>query len=64
MPHSLPLLKRTVTQQEALCEEEDVLRELSYPEKRLDFFYYLVQHRKEVEAMYLSISGFLKVSVK
>jgi hypothetical protein len=51
MPHSLPLLKKTITLQEALGEDEDILRELSYPEKRLDFFYYLFQHRKEVEAI-------------
>ncbi len=40
MPHSLPILKKTITLQEALDEDEDILHELSYPEKQLDFFYY------------------------
>jgi hypothetical protein len=39
MPHSLPLLKKAITLQEALDEDEDILHELSYPEKRLGFFY-------------------------
>ncbi len=51
MPHSLPLLNKTITLQEALDEDDDVLQQLSYPEKRLDFFYYLFQHRKEIEAI-------------
>jgi hypothetical protein len=38
MPHSLRLLKKTITLQEALDEDEDILHELSYPEKQLDFF--------------------------
>jgi hypothetical protein len=51
MPHSLLLLKKTITLQEALGEEEDILHELPYPEKRLDFFYYLFQRRREIEAI-------------
>ena len=51
MPHSLPLLKKTITLQEALGEDGDILHELSYPEKRLDFFYYLFQRRREIEAI-------------
>jgi hypothetical protein len=49
MPHSLPLLKKTITLQEALGEDENILHELSYLEKRLDFFYYLFQRRREIE---------------
>jgi hypothetical protein len=51
MPHSLPLLKKTITLEEALDKDEDILHELSYPEKRLDFFYYLFQRRREIEAI-------------
>jgi hypothetical protein len=51
MPHSLPLLKKSITLEEALGEDDDILHELSYPEKWLDFFYYLVQHRREIEAI-------------
>ena len=50
MPRSLPLLRSTITLEEALGEDDDILHELSYPEKRLDFFYYLFQHRSDVEA--------------
>ena len=51
MPQTLPLLRRSITLQEALGEDEDILLELSYPEKRLDFFYHLFQQRKEIEAI-------------
>lgn len=51
MLRSLPLLKRTITLDEALSEDNNILQELSYPEKRLDFFYYLFQHRPEIEAI-------------
>jgi len=51
MLRSLPLLKKTITLDEALREDDNILQELSYPEKRLDFFYYLFQHRTEIEAI-------------
>lgn len=51
MLRSLPLLKKTITLDEALSEDDNILQELSYPEKRLDFFYYLFQHRTEIEAI-------------
>lgn len=51
MLRSLPLLKKAITLDEALSEDDDILQELSYPEKRLDFFYYLFQHRTEIEAI-------------
>ncbi|RDL34710.1 Uncharacterized protein BP5553_07838 [Venustampulla echinocandica] len=51
MPPSLPLLKKTITLDEALSQDENILQQLSYPEKRLDFFYYLFQHRAGIEAI-------------
>jgi hypothetical protein len=49
MSHSLPLLRRTITLEEALDEDDDNLQELSYPDKRLEFYCYLFQHRKQIE---------------
>jgi hypothetical protein len=49
MSHSLPLLKRTTTLNEALDEDADILQELSYPVKWIDFYCYLIQHGKDVE---------------
>ena len=49
MSHSLPLLRRTITLSEALDEDDDILNELSYPDKRLEFYCYLYQHRKDIE---------------
>lgn len=51
MLRSLPLLKRTITLDEALREDDHILQGLSYPEKRLDFFFYLFEHRAEIEAI-------------
>lgn len=49
METSLPLLKGSVTLQEALEEDKDIVRELSYPEKRLDFWVDLYERRFEIE---------------
>lgn len=51
MPTSLPLLKGNITLQEALGEDDDILHQLSYPEKRLDFFYHLFKHRSEIKSI-------------
>lgn len=51
MPRSLRLLKQSVTLEEALRSEIDILQELSYPDKRLDFFCYLYERRKEIESL-------------
>lgn len=45
----LPLLRGTITLSEALDEDDDILKELSYPDKRLNFYCYLYQHRKAIE---------------
>ncbi|OBT87951.1 hypothetical protein VE02_04531 [Pseudogymnoascus sp. 03VT05] len=66
MPDSLPLLKKSITLDEALKEDDNILQELSYPEKRLDFFFYLFQNRAEIEtivAFHLGVSKhFCKVA--
>jgi len=49
MSYSLPLLRRSITLKEALDDDDDILQELSYPDKRLEFYYYLLQHRKQIE---------------
>jgi hypothetical protein len=51
MSHSLPLLKGCITLEEALEEDDDVLHELSYPQKRLDFYLYLSKHRQDLEEL-------------
>lgn len=48
---SLPLLAGRITLSEALDEEDDILRKLTYPEKRLDFCSYLHAHAKELETI-------------
>ncbi|RMZ76687.1 hypothetical protein DV738_g4851, partial [Chaetothyriales sp. CBS 135597] len=47
----LPLLTGTITLSEALDDEADVLRKLTYPEKRLDFYQFLHAHAREIEAI-------------
>lgn len=51
MLKSLPLVNGTITLSEALENDDDILLELSYPEKRLDFFCYLYERREEIEAV-------------
>jgi hypothetical protein len=51
MTCSLPLLKRRISLEEALEEDDDVLHELSYPQKRLDFYFYLLEHRQDIEEL-------------
>lgn len=60
MPDSLPLLKKSITLNEALKEDANILQELSYPEKRLDFFFYLFQDRAEIETIVASHLGVTK----
>lgn len=45
----LPLLRRNITLEEALDEDDDILQELTYPDKRLEFYSYLLKHRKSIE---------------
>ncbi|KAH9877881.1 hypothetical protein J1614_003098 [Plenodomus biglobosus] len=51
MSCSLPLLKRRITLEEALVEDDDVLHELSYPQERLNFYFYLLEHREDIEKL-------------
>lgn len=48
---SLPLLAGAITLSEALDDETDVIRKLSYPEKRLDFYQFLRAHAGEIESI-------------
>lgn len=48
---TLPLLRGSMTLNAALEKEEDMLLELSYPEKRLDFFLWLTMHREDIESV-------------
>jgi hypothetical protein len=51
MPRTLRLLNRDITLEEALSEDDDILHEISYPQKRLDFYYYLLEHRDDLEQL-------------
>lgn len=44
-----PLLRGSTTLEAALDEEENMLLNLAYPEKRMDFFVWLTIHRKDTE---------------
>ncbi|KAK2865300.1 hypothetical protein FQN49_003716 [Arthroderma sp. PD_2] len=48
-PDTLPLLRGTITLEAALEEEDNVLLDLSYPEKRIDFFVWFYSRSKEIE---------------
>ncbi|PYH97167.1 hypothetical protein BO71DRAFT_417271 [Aspergillus ellipticus CBS 707.79] len=45
---TLPLLRGSTTLESALDEEEDMLRDLAYPEQRVDFFVALYRQREEI----------------
>lgn len=49
MEATLPLLRGRISLSDALQEDKDILQELSYPEKRLDFYLRLYQCRPEIE---------------
>lgn len=48
---TLPLLQGKTTLAEALEEEENMLLRLAYPSQRIDFFVWILQHRKDFEAI-------------
>ena len=48
MTTCLPLLRGTISLQDALEEDEDILQQLSYPEKRLEFWLHLYQCRPQI----------------
>ena len=53
---SLPLLRGSITLDEALEQEEDMLLDVSYPDSRIDFFVFLHSHRNDVAQL---VSGHL-----
>lgn len=48
MEPTLPLLKGSISLQDALDEDEDVIQNLSYPEKRAVFWLYLDRRRSQI----------------
>lgn len=48
---TLPLLRGSITLDEALEQEEDVILDLSYPECRMEFFVFLYSHRNDIAAI-------------
>ncbi|KAJ5570569.1 uncharacterized protein N7459_009999, partial [Penicillium hispanicum] len=48
---TLPLLRGSITLDDALEQEEDVLLDVSYPDSRMNFFLFLYTHRNEIAAM-------------
>ncbi|PLB43859.1 hypothetical protein P170DRAFT_369672, partial [Aspergillus steynii IBT 23096] len=46
---TLPLLNGLITIESALDDDDNVLQELSYPEKRIQFFTYLLMQRDTIE---------------
>ncbi|KND94248.1 hypothetical protein TOPH_00801 [Tolypocladium ophioglossoides CBS 100239] len=48
MEGTLPLLKGRVSLEEALKEDVDIIRELAYPEKRLQFWLHLYSCRRQI----------------
>ena len=51
MAASLPLLRGSITLADALQKDDNILLELSYPEKRLNFYLDLYQRRSVIEAL-------------
>ncbi|KAF4987525.1 hypothetical protein FDECE_15401 [Fusarium decemcellulare] len=49
MDKSLPLLRGQITLEEALEEDVDIVRELSYPDKQNDFWLHLNANRAQIE---------------
>lgn len=45
---TLPLLKGRISLTDALKEDNDVIQQLSYPAKRLDFWLYLFRNRSQI----------------
>jgi len=51
MSYTLPLLQGEITLESALDDDENMLQALAYPQKRLEYFVYLLDHRSEIEAI-------------
>ena len=48
---SIPLLRGSITLEEALQQEEDMLLDVSYPDSRIEFFAFLYGHRNDITAL-------------
>lgn len=48
---SLPLLRGSITLEEALDQEEDMLFDVSCPESRMQFFVFLYSHRSDMQEL-------------
>ncbi|KAK3382274.1 hypothetical protein B0T24DRAFT_5115 [Lasiosphaeria ovina] len=59
METALPLLKGKITLQDALKEDDDIIQNLSYPEKRAIFWLYLGRRRSQITEI---ISRHLNIS--
>lgn len=64
MLKSLPLIKGRITLSESLDNDDDILLELSYPEKRLDFYCYLYERREEIEAVTAFLLGISRAACR
>jgi hypothetical protein len=51
MPRVLALLHGEISLSTALDDDDNVAQELSYPERRLEFYIYLYQHRTSIESI-------------
>ncbi|KAE8397162.1 hypothetical protein BDV37DRAFT_289659 [Aspergillus pseudonomiae] len=51
MQRALPLLHGQISFSTALADDDNVLQELSYPERRLEFYIYLYQNRTVIESI-------------
>lgn len=51
MEKSLPLLQGTITLEDALREDENVIQKLQYPERRAIFYVYLYRRRAHISKL-------------
>lgn len=51
MSKTLLLLRGGITLESALEKDDNMLQEIGYPEKRLEFYLYLLKHRYEIEVI-------------
>ncbi len=56
----LELLRREITYDDAIEEEENILQESTYPQQRLDLYVYFIRHKIELRAIvsrHLGLTG-------
>ncbi|KAH6715962.1 hypothetical protein BKA61DRAFT_654855 [Leptodontidium sp. MPI-SDFR-AT-0119] len=51
MPNTLSLLRRNITLDEALRDDDNLLPQIQYPRQRQEFFDYLFAHKAEIESI-------------